>query len=282
MQQAYSACAFDIDGTLTVRGEEYIPAFMHDTLAHACMKTPMAVCTARNLGLAFDKLASVFPHAADPSYCQINCVFICENGSIGYFYDATTKNYREFFRVAYPYEAKQRELLFARIKNRLEGKLGESFMNEVSMAFRPLNFDDANHAAVAQRSNELAEMIKLELASSDPKRALKIGDSGIGVNVFPYTGDKVNGLKEFASFLTKFRGINFGEKVREIVVIGDQPQPGGNDDTFLGGEYGTPFTVGEVNPSNLYPLPVYDSAGKILTGPEGTAYLLDNLKFRNI
>ncbi len=282
MERTYSACAFDIDGTLTVRGEEYIPAFLQDVMARSCMKIPMAVCTARNRSLAFEKIAAMFPHAADPTYCQINFVFICENGSIGFFYDATTKNYKEFYRVPYPYDERQRQLLFARLKNRLEGKLGDAFLNEISMGFRPLDFNDADHAAVAARSREVAEIIASELASNDPKRTLKIGDSGIGVNVYPADGDKVYGLKQFAAFLTKYRGINFSEKIQEIVVVGDQPQSGGNDDVFLNGEAGTPFTVGETNPDSLYPLPVFDKVGKILEGPEGTAFLLDNLKFKNI
>jgi len=244
---------------------------------------PLAVCSARNLAHAYEKMAPVFTRSANPAVCQSNWILICENGSVGYFYDQENKKYAEFYRVQYPYPEAHRNSLFARVNKALEGKLGESFMNEVSIIFRPVNFNDPDRVALANRSRELAQAVAGELAKVDPKSSLKTGDSGIGVSIFPFNGDKEQGTQQFAKYLREKKGFNIGAEAKELAVVGDQPGKTGNDETFLDGKYGTPFTVGEVHPENLYPLPVYDlQTGKILKGPEGTIYLLKNLKFRTL
>ena len=151
------------------------------------------------------------------------------------------------------------------------------------MAFRPLNLDDPDRIGLAERSHELALIAAVQLEKVDPKKDLQIGDSGLGINIFPYHGNKEHGTLEFAKYLMDKKGINVSADAKELAVVGDQPQPLGNDETFLDGRYGTPFTVGETHPHNLYPLPVYDlENGRILLGPEGTIYLINNLKFRTL
>ncbi len=283
LKQTYAGCIFDIDGTLTVRGDEFIPAFMHDTLAGLCLRVPMAVCSARNFNHAYEKMAPVFTKSSSPAMCQSNWVLVCENGSVGYYFDQDKKRYVEFYRVPYPYAEAHRGALFSRINAAVAGKISISFENEVSMIFRPLNVDDPDRDALAKRSHELAKIISEQLEKVDPKKGLKIGDSGIGVSVFPFHGNKEQGTLQFAKFVREKKGINVSADAKELAVIGDQPQPDGNDETFLNGKYGTPFTVGETHPENLYPLPVLDpQSGNILKGPEGTIYLLNNLKFRTL
>jgi hydroxymethylpyrimidine pyrophosphatase-like HAD family hydrolase len=246
------------------------------------MKIPMAVCTGRRLTHAFEKLAPVFTCSTNPGYCQSNWIFICENGSIGYYFDTEKKDYREFYRVPYPYDDHHREVLFSRISNALQGKLGDSCLNEISMAFKPLNFNDTDREATAERSHEVCTLAKKVLTSNDPKGDLKIDDSGIGVNIFPYKGDKNFGTQQFAKFLREKRGLTISENANEIAVIGDQPAPGGGDESFLNGKSGTPFTVGRLHPTNIYPLPVFDlEKNSVLQGPEGTIYLLQHLIFKN-
>ncbi len=283
LKQTYVGCLFDIDGTLTVRGDEFIPAFMHETLAGLSMSVPVAICTARNLTDTYEKMAQIFIHASDPAVCQQNWIFICENGSIGYFYDKADKQYKEFYRIPYPYSETHRDDLFKRINAALAGKLSNSFKKEIGMVFRPMGEDDKDQEALAARSREIAKIIEQQLEIVDPKRALKIGDSGIGVNVFPYNGNKEQGTLYFAKFIREKLGMNIGEDAKELVVVGDQPGPYGNDELFLNGKYGTPFTVGEVHPENLLPLPVYDlQSNTILKGPEGTIYLLQQLHFKTL
>jgi hypothetical protein len=283
LQKSYAGCIFDIDGTLTVRGDEFIPGFMHDLLGKMCLTVPMATCSARSFSHAYDKLAPMFTKSPNPPLCKNSWIMVCENGSVGYRFNSDTKKYEEFFRIPYPYNEAHRESLFGKIKTALGDKLGEGFMNEVSLVFRPVNVGDSNREAVAQRSAEIAVTCNLVLDSMDPKRLLRVGDAGIGVNVFPAAGNKEQGTLQFAKYLTAKMGINISPEAKEIVVVGDQPHPGGNDEVFLGGKYGTPFTVGGIHPDNIYPLPVYDlQSGQILTGPEATSYLLQNLKFRTL
>jgi hydroxymethylpyrimidine pyrophosphatase-like HAD family hydrolase len=281
LKEEYTGCLFDIDGTLTVFGDEYIPAFMLQLLADLSLQVPMAVCTARKLSQAYEKLATLFPHATNPLSCQAQWVMICENGAVGYRFDTDKKEYVEFHRIPYPYTEEQRGSLFEKVRKALEGKLSIAFMNEVTLVFRPLKTDDPDREALSARSHELAMTIHEILASSDPKGALKIGDSGMGVSIFPAAGDKEQGTIAFAKYLASSRGILVGPNLKELVCVGDQPLPYGNDESFLDGRFGTPFTVGEAHPEHLLPLPVFDpSSGKVLKGPEGTASLLHQLHFR--
>ncbi len=280
LDQQYTACIFDIDGTLTVRGDEFIPAFLQPRLAELSMSVPMAVCTARRLQHAHDKLAPLFVHAVDPVACQSNWMLVCENGAIGYVFDPRQKKYVECYREAYPYPEQLRQALFNHINNQLRDKIGVSFMNVISMVFRP-PWEGLTREDVSRRSREIALAVQREISPFDPKGLLMVGDAGIGVNVFPRYSNKERGIDEFAKSIASRRGFKISREAREIVAIGDQPEPLGNDELFLSGMYGTPFTVGNTHPENILPLPVFDAEGNILTGPEATLFLLQNLKFRD-
>lgn len=281
LKQNYTGCLFDIDGTLTIRGDEFMPGFMHQPLAEMALRAPMGVCTARRFSHAYEKLAPMFMKSSNPLKSQENWILICENGGIGYVFDPVKKKYEEFFRVDFFYDNEQKNNIYEQIKSALGDKLGVSFQNEVSLVFRPIRLDDTDREELAKRSHELAMMIKEILPKYDPKSVLRIGDSGIGVVVFPYTGNKENGTAMFAKYLSKKNGHKFSPNLQEIVVVGDQPIPGGNDEFFLDGKYGTPFTVGEVHPQNLLPLPVYKSDNEIIKGPQGTLTLLQQLHFNH-
>jgi hydroxymethylpyrimidine pyrophosphatase-like HAD family hydrolase len=283
LEKTYAGCVFDIDGTLTVRGDEYIPAFMHEILGRLSLSVPMATCSARSLEHAYEKMAPVFTKSPNPPLCQSNWVLICENGSIGFRFNAATKQYEEFYRVTYPYSPEHRETLYAKIRSAMGNKLGVSYMNRVSLVFRPVDALDPDREAVAARSAELSKICSEQLFYMDPKKLLTVGDSGLGVNVFPAAGNKERGTLEFAKYLAEEKGISIDPNARELVVVGDQPQPGGNDETFLNGKFGTPFTVGDAHANSLYPLPVFDSrSDKIMRGPEATTYLLQHLKFKTL
>jgi hypothetical protein len=280
LQKVYTACIFDIDGTLTVHGDEYIPAFLQPRLAAISMEIPMAVCTGRRLQHALDKLAPLFMHATDPLHCQANWMLVCENGAVAYTFDLKNKKYEEFYRENYPYPEEIRSAMFYRIRDRLGNLAGDCFMNVVGMVFRP-QWEGIQLEEVKKRSREIAMIVQREVAPYDPKGLLKVGDSGIGVTVFPTNSTKQRGIAEFARFLASSRGFRLSPEAREIVAIGDQPGPLGNDEDFLKGILGTPFTVGETNPENLMPLPVFDEIGAVLKGPEATMFLLESLRFRD-
>ena len=280
LERLYVGCVFDVDGTLKARGEKFIPAFMLDNLAKLSMQIPMALSTGRNLHLAYEKIAPVFTHADDPVYCQLNWFLICENGSIGYYYEQVEKKYKEMYRVAYPYDENHRQMLLNKIKSALEGKISEAYLNNISIVFSPLSRGQADPETVKADSAAIARIAKGIVRDLDPKGALLVGDAGLAINIYPREGNKEHGLYELAKFLKEKRGINVDTEIKDLVCFGDQPQPGGNDEVFLNGHYGTPFTVGDVHPVNLLPLPVYDEAGNIIKGPEATLGLITRLKFR--
>ena len=280
LQKKYMGCIFDIDGTLTVRGQEFIPAFMHGSLSDLCLRVSAAVCTGRNLALAVEKMAPVFTASKNPAYCESNWYLLCENGCLGYAYDPQEKKYKEFYRVPYPYDESQREHVFSKLKSAMDGKIEEAFMNDVSMVIRPLDSRSTDQAGVAARSRELQEIALLQLQVLDPKSLLRVADTGIAITVFPYQGNKERGTAELGKYLREKKGLNIGPNAAELAVIGDQPGPHGNDETFLNGSYGTPFTVGDTHPENILPLPVYDvQSSNILHGPEATVSLLQQLQF---
>jgi len=280
LEQKYTGCIFDIDGTLTVRGDEFIPAYLQPKLAELSMSVPMAVCTARRLQHAHEKLAPLFLHAVDPIQCQANWMLVCENGAVGYVFEKTTRKYVECFRANYPYSEELRTTLFHHLNKKLEDKLAMSFMNVVSMVFRP-PWEGLTPDEMGKRSREIALIIQRELLPYDPKGLLMVGDSGIGVNIFPRNSNKERGIIEFAKSIVKNRGFKISPEAKEIVAIGDKPEPLGNDEKFLDGEYGTPFTVGNTHPENFLPLPVFNADGGILQGPEATLFLLEQLRFRD-
>lgn len=279
LRQKYVGCAFDIDGTLTERGEEFIPSFMIDKLAELTTKVPVAICSARKLEHARAKIDPLFKRSSDPKTCRENFIFLCENGSIGYYFDPKSQEYKEFYRVDYPYARSHFKKLFQHLQKVLEPKLGSAFTCEVSMIFRPIRVNDPDREALATRSHKLGILIKKELKKLDHKKALRIGNSGIGITIFPAAGDKDNGTRMFAEYVRTSKNLKISKNAKELIVVGDQPLGDGNDHAFLKGKYGTPFTVGKTDPKKLLPLPVYNARGKIIHGPEATATLLKNLQF---
>lgn len=277
IKQPYPGAVFDIDGTLTNRGQEFIPDFVLEVLANIGLKVPVAVCTGRNLQLALEKIAPVFARASDAARCQNNWILICENGNIGYAYNSLKKNYDEIFRIHWPYSEIEKINLFKEIKGILGNKTGECFMNPVTIVFRPNNADQIDNVELAKRSRELANIIQDHLRKIDHKKLLKIGDSGIGVIIFNHIGNKEIGAEKFAEFL-RAKGFEIGPDGRELLIVGDQPGPMGNDEGFLNGKFGTAFTVGETNGDKIYPLPVFENK-QIIKGPHATVSLLNRLKF---
>ncbi len=280
MGQTYAGCLFDIDGTLTVWGEEVVPAYLQQPLADISMKVPMGVCTGRRLHHALEAIEPIFMKAANPTYCQSNWLLFCDSGGIGYRFDAEKKEYVELYRIEQPYNTARREMIFYQLKKAVGKKASRCDINEISMAFVPYYTFDMGAARIMEQSRRVREIIEEQLPLVDPKGALRVADAGNGVNVFPLNGDKENGTMAFANYLRSFRGYVIGEDIKEIAVIGDQPIPKGNDEVFLNGKFGTPFTVGKPHPENVIPLPVFDNEGKNLEGPEAVAALISRMKFR--
>jgi hydroxymethylpyrimidine pyrophosphatase-like HAD family hydrolase len=283
LAKKYSGCVFDIDGTLIVHCEMFIPEFVSEILSKLCFNVPLAVCTGRNLQLAQQKMESVFESSSDTELCKKNWHLICENGCIGYFYDPEQQKYKEFYRISFPFGEAYRNEIFYKLGQKMKGKLGGAFMNQVSMVFGPINYYSKNKSGIADLSRELQHIALKELEKLDPEGLLKVADAGMAITIFPADGNKERGTVEFAKYLNEKRGITIDKDTKDLVVIGDQPGLHGNDEAFLDGRFGTPFTVGEVHPNNLLPLPVYNPEKEaIMKGPKATVSLLKQLKFNNL
>ena len=108
-----------------------------------------------------------------------------------------------------------------------------------------------------------------------------MGNSGLGCLICPANGDKDRGILEFKKFLESKRNINFAndKHIRDILVIGDNPQKGGNDHYFLNGKYGTAFSVSDQYNKKFFKMPyvVKNKKRDLLFNSEGSLYLLKYL-----
>lgn len=114
------------------------------------------------------------------------------------------------------------------------------------------------------------------------RKIMHVGDSGLGCLICPANGDKDIAIKAFGEFLAEKRGVEFGKRhkrFRKIIVVGDNPQKGGNDHYFLNGTYGTAFSVSERCRSKFFGMPylVKDDNKHLLFNDKGSLYLLKNL-----
>lgn len=279
LDKIYLGALFDVDGTLADKETEVIPDYLGEYLADFSTKVPVAICTGRRLDLLTDKMGPIWKYAVDINKCKGNWIFICENGAIGYKFDVETEDYNEFYRVSFPISEERRVELFNALKKAMEGKIGHCYMNKVTLVFAPSSRGSGNSELMRQESREMALIADPIIKEFDPSGEIAIGDSGIAINIIPKKGDKDRGILEFGNYLKENRGLELSEDMKELVCVGDQPGPGCNDELFLSGKYGTPFTVGEKHPLNEVPSAVVDKEGHTIKGPRGTLYLLRNLNF---
>lgn len=277
MSKKYKAAAFDVDGTLTEIAEHGIPDFISEALVKLALQFPIAICTGRRLEHAVTKIDALYKAGLDIEFIKSRIYMLCENGSIGYFYDLKRAEYIEFYRIQYPYSRAHMENMFEDVRNKLGYKMDSSFCNETSMVFQAENVNDPDKVALNARSYELAKEIQKIAAEHDTENLLRVATAGIGVIIFPKFGDKKDAVFKWAELL-KDRGYTFGIELREIFMVGDMPGELGNDKTFLDGSYGTAFTVGDLVKNSKWPVPVFDLANEQrMIGPRGTFRLLEQL-----
>lgn len=281
LSKTYCGCMFDIDGTLTTHGRNRVAHHLRPLLAELCFSVPVAISTGRGLESALSVMEEVFETAAEPDLCRERWSLICENGCVGYTYSSRSRSYSEFFRIPYPYTQSHRARVFDELSASMEGELAAARLHQVSTIFVPPGTGAAS-GNIREASRNLHRIALETLRALDPRDQLTVADAGLAITVFPSAGNKENGTQEFVKLLSQRDGIpGFGAD--RIVVVGDQPGPQGNDESFLDGRFGAPFTVGGVHPENLLPLPVYDPrTGEVQTGPEATASLLRQLRFSNL
>lgn len=272
LAQPYRAAMFDIDGTLTEMGESHVPQPLRHKLCEVSRAVPVAFCSGRKfdgiLGKLEEILAEVSP--AERPALRRNWYFFLENGAIGVRYNAKEEQHERFYTFEWPESLipiMEMQSLVAREVSSLAR--AEVRRNEFNVGIYP-------EKALAEITAVIASHLKLYLKTRSDWGIFHVVDSGVAVHVMPKFPDKDYGIVRFAEVLREERGVTFSPEIREILVVGDQPGPGFNDERFLNGKNGTPFTVGR-RLAGAFPLSV-EREGVPLNGPEGTLHLLNAIK----
>jgi len=269
MKKKFKAAAFDIDGTLTDIRKFIMPGHLIKTLAHIPGHVPLAICTGRDIEHVQTRLQHICDAGPQTNEHRTRWFIFCENGGIGFFYDCRTQKYKKFFEIPWPNKKITQEAMQAFLKDRLGWHAVISIRTHSIIVHFPRPFyifpRFINHVS-KKTASRLTKIIDEMGLSKD----FSVEDSGIGSVIIPRESGKGKAIKRWSEHLRI--------PIKDILVVGDQAQKGKNDAEFLSGDYGTSFTVGAQTPS-VYPLPVLDSTGKKLWGPEGTQYLLEQIKF---
>ncbi|MBL4693923.1 HAD hydrolase family protein [Candidatus Gracilibacteria bacterium] len=273
----FKAIMFDFDGTVTEPGQYSPPQELADELRSLAGKMPIAFCTGR-------QLESFMNHGFDSLGFNgdelKNLFLIAENGSIGYHFENGSAE--EFYRADWPEDFVSRAKLMEDLVEVVK-EFGMVYNNahQVVVVMRTkIHYSEVRDIEVVNAlSKQIFEVVAAYFAREYPgyEEYFHIGDSGIGVVICPAKGDKDNGIQKFAEYLRAKRSLELGNEAREILVIGDSPQVGGNDHYFLNGDYGTPYTVGHLEESNKNLRTVVSIDGKRLMHAEGTLHLLKGL-----
>jgi len=264
----FKAVAFDVDGTLTHFARFLIPVFMAEALVQIPENIPRAICTGRDLKFIHTQLEHICSHSPDPQKEQSRWTIFSENGGQGYRWNARKKDYESWFEVPWPAEPKM-DTLEAFGKDKL-GSQGIFLLREHTMVIRHPDWVYLSPKFTRFMSRRSHRKMETLFAKNSWNKDLMIQDSGIGNVILPKASGKGHAMLRWAKEL--------GVPVHDILVIGDQPEVGGNDEDFLSGHHGTAFSVGGLT-HNVYPLPVLSHRGTPMKGPEATSSLLRRVEW---
>lgn len=281
LAQTYVAAMFDVDGTLIETGGGGFPAELVETMAELSMTVPLAICSGRRLEGMIEMMEPFFAAAPDRAKAQENWTFFLENGSMGLAWNSETQRYEKFYQVDWPAE----HISMVEVHEKAAAILPAVFskvvlrMNECNLGI----YVPDRHLYLKQELGKitasLAEATRKLLMEFEQHELVHVIDSGVAAHIIPAEGDKDRGIQEFARILREEHGLVIGPEAREILIIGDQPGAGFNDEKLLEGKWGTPFTAEHINPGHIYPIPVFNEKEEILKGPEATLSLLRRAKF---
>lgn len=267
MKRQYKAIAFDIDGTLTPFGRWIIPESLRDTLLSIPQNIPLALCTGRPLDYIKRQLKHICESGANPEREMQRWFVLSENGGAGFHFNLKKKDFDSFFKLEWPSAQLTKETLEAFIKDKF-GWHVVFIVREHSVVIRFHTWIYLFPRITRFLSRRVAGELRTLLKSMGQDKNFSVEDSGIGNLIIPAKSGKGKAVKLWAKHL--------GISTKDILVIGDQPNIGQNDEEFLSGLFGTSFTVGALS-KNTFPLPVLDHRGRHLKGPEGTERLLKRL-----
>jgi len=277
---------FDFDGTVTEKGQAAPEKEMAGFLTALAEKMPIAFCTGRQLESFERHGLEALIKAIDPEKLEPfleNLFLIAENGAIGYAFNTELDRFEEFYCENWPNSFISRPDLKTILQEKVKdfGYVHDDLHRRV-IVIRTVYTGTRE----VKKTYEYSAKIRLAcievLKEIDPdfEDYLHVGDSGIGVVICPADADKNNGIRRFGEYLREKKSFEFDDNFREILVIGDRHQEGGNDYYFLNGQYGTPYTVGDAEVTGAFPKKVYDENENQLFNAEGTKFLIEKVLAR--
>lgn len=271
MKRTFRAAAFDIDGTLTEFGRPGIPEYLEEAFAALPSDFPLAICSGRDLKHIQKKILEI-QHKSE-YYRQKEEFFIfSENGCAGHVYDSKKQKFKELFCLSWPDEIILREEMSLALKSIFSWhKI--IHIRDASLVIRFPSFFYIWPSFIRGVSAITRRQTESYLKKAKLDKYFSVQDSGIGCIIIPHEAGKGKSMKKWSEHLKI--------PLRDILVVGDKPEKGGNDEEFLNGDYGTSFTVGKLT-HNIYPLPVFDENGRKIEGPLGTYNLLQQAKFQSV
>jgi HAD superfamily hydrolase (TIGR01484 family) len=267
MARTYKAAAFDVDGTLTEFAKFTIPDDLLATMEKIPLDIPLVLCTGRPIDFLSGKMEMICNSTRNPEEQRRRWWIIAENGGAGYTYNAKIEEYEMFFEVKWPSEVIEMEVLAAHLKDKLGWNI-KILQRAYTLVVIYPKWMYLFPRFVKARSLMVSKKITTLLKKRGLGKAFTAQNSGLGTLIVPKASGKGNAIKRFAKEL--------GIPMKQVLCVGDSPQAGGNDEDFLAGHFGTPFTVGPVL-KKTYPLPVLNDQHIHLSGPKGTKYLLDQI-----
>lgn len=269
MNRKFKAVAFDVDGTLTKLSRFHIPWSLLETMVQIPKHIPLAICSGREFKHIRSKVTHICSASPFSDEERKRWYIFSENGSIGHKYNKKNGEYDQLYEMSWPSRIISQDAMEAFIKDRFGWHAIVRF-HEHNMVVYFQRWFYLFPRLVRKMSAQSAKKIQKLINEMGHAEYFTVLDSGIGNIVQPVNSGKGKAMKHWADHL--------GISVRDILVIGDQAGPGKNDEEFLSGEFGTSFTVGQKT-KNTWPLPVLDDKGRKLWGPEGTEYLLGQVKW---
>lgn len=262
---------FDVDGTLTEMGQQEIPQSLKRALVQASVKVPMAICSGRK----FDGILSRLEEILQP---RSQWTLFVENGAIGVKYNPTSGAYERFYEYLWPEKKLSQEKVYRLLKKIAPAiEACDIRQNECNVGVYPIHRAHYTPQKLAQVTARLAAAVKEALGPQKGSDYFHVIDSGVAVHVMAKFPDKDFAIQQYARFLREEKNLPIGPEAREILVVGDQPGPGFNDEKFLAGKWGTPYTAGFHKVSGPWPIPIFDAKGKRLTGPFATQVILEEV-----
>ncbi len=258
----FKAAAFDIDGTLTKLAHTSIPNKLLLKLGEVAGKIPFMICSGRDIEHIKLKVTTICSQHAH------NFFVISENGGATHSYDCKKQKYTLLFDISWPDKIITVDELTHLLNKKLPWKILVSARKHSIVIYYPAIFY-IFPPVIKSLSRFLAASTRRILKKEGIADHFSVEDSGIGTIIIPNESGKGKAIKKLSEHLKI--------PLRDFLVVGDMPEPGKNDAEMLSGKYGTAFSVGNQTP-NIFPLPVYNSHGKKLRGPEGTLYLLNEIK----